>query len=83
MIFVKVVNRKDSPQPVKIEISGVASVKSKGEAVVMKADKPSDTNSIEEPKKIIPVTEKVKDLAAAFTREFPPYSITILELKAK
>ncbi|HEX4122222.1 MAG TPA: alpha-L-arabinofuranosidase C-terminal domain-containing protein [Verrucomicrobiae bacterium] len=82
-IFVKVVNHNSAPQPVAIEITGVTSVKPKGEALVLKADSPSDTNSIEEPKKIIPVMEKVKDLAAAFTREFPPYSITILELKAK
>jgi alpha-N-arabinofuranosidase len=82
-IYLKVVNRQSTPQPVKIEISGVASVKSKGAATVLKAEKPDDTNSITEPKKIVPVTEKARGLAANFTRTFPPFSITVLELKAK
>jgi alpha-N-arabinofuranosidase len=82
-IYLKVVNRQGTPQPVKIEISGAASVKSKGVATVLKADKPDDTNSINEPKKIIPATEKANGLGADFTRTFPPYSITVLELPAK
>jgi alpha-L-arabinofuranosidase len=82
-IYLKVVNRLATPQPVKIDISGVASVAAKGVATVLKADKPDDTNSIKEPMKIIPITEKARDLGANFTRIFPPYSITILELKAK
>ena len=82
-IYLKVVNRLDTPQPVKIEISGAASVEVEGEAVVLKANSPDDTNSIQEPDKIVPVTEKVDGLGTDFTREFPPCSITILELKAK
>ena len=82
-IFLKVVNRAATPQPVKIEISGVTSVESKGVATVLKADKPDDTNSLDEPKKIIPVVEKAKGLGTDFTRTFPPYSITVLELKTK
>jgi len=81
-IYLKVVNSLGTPQPVKIEISG-SSIESKGTAVVLKADRPDDTNSIQAPAKIVPVTEKVKGLGTSFTRTFPPYSITILELKAK
>jgi len=82
-IYLKVVNRLGTPQLVKIEISGVASVEAKGTATVLKADSPDDTNSIQEPKKIVPATETAEDLGASFTRTFPPCSITILELKAK
>ena len=82
-IYLKIVNRAAAPQPVKIDISGVASVEAKGTATVLKADKPDETNSIQEPVKIVPVTEKAKGLGANFTRVFPPYSITILELQAK
>jgi alpha-N-arabinofuranosidase len=82
-IYLKVVNRLGTPQPVKIDISGVTSVAASGSAIVLKADKPDDTNSIKEPKKVVPVTEKAKGLGNSFTRDFPPYSITILELKAK
>jgi len=82
-IYVKVVNTLGTPQPVKIQISGAASVAAEGEAVVLKASRPEDTNSIQEPVKIVPVTEKVDGLGTEFTREFPPYSITVLKLKTK
>ena len=82
-IYLKVVNSLGTPQPVKIQISGTSTIEAEGSATVMKASSPDDTNSINEPKKVVPVTEKVDGLSADFTREFPPYSITILELKAK
>jgi alpha-N-arabinofuranosidase len=83
VIYLKVVNSLATPQPVTVEISGATSVAAKGSALVLKADKLDDTNSLLEPTKIVPVTEKVKGLGTRFTRTFPPYSITILELKTK
>jgi alpha-N-arabinofuranosidase len=82
-IYLKVVNRQGTPQTVKVQISGLAAVAAEGDAIVLKANSPDDTNSIQEPAKIVPVTEKVDGLGTDFTREFPPYSITVLELKAK
>ena len=82
-ITVKIVNSADTPQDVKIEVNGVKSVSSKGTAIVLKAAKRSDTNSLNDPQRIVPVTEKVKGLGASFTQSCPPCSITILELEAK
>ena len=82
-IYLKVVNRQSMAQPVKIQISGASPVETEGEALVLKANAPDDTNSIQEPLKIVPITEKIDGLGTDFTREFPPHSITILELKAK
>ncbi len=82
-IYLKVVNELGTPQPVKIEISGVATVEPEGTAVVLKAGSPDDTNSIDEPTNIVPDTVTVDGLGADFTREFPAYSITILELKTR
>jgi alpha-N-arabinofuranosidase len=82
-IIVKIVNRADAPQDVKIEISGVSSIADAGIATVLKADNRDATNSIDDPKKVVPVTEKVNGLGTSFTRTYPPCSITILELQAK
>ena len=82
-IYVKVVNRAGTPQPVHIAVSGVGAVEPSGQAITMSASGPSDTNSITEPTKIVPVTAKVDGLSANFTRTFPPYSISVLEMKAK
>jgi alpha-N-arabinofuranosidase len=79
----KIVNGLGTPQPVKVQISGVADIAAEANATVLKASSPEDTNSIQEPTKIVPVTEKMDGLGKEFTRTFPPYSITILELQTK
>ena len=82
-IIVKIVNRADAPQEVKIEISGVGSIADKGTVTVLKGDNRDATNSIDDPTKVIPATETVTGLGTSFTRAYPPCSITILELGAK
>jgi alpha-N-arabinofuranosidase len=68
---------------VQIAITGVKGVAAQGTATVLKADNRDATNSLNEPKKVVPVTETVAGLGTNFTRTFPPCSITILELSAK
>jgi len=82
-IYLKIVNTRGEAQPVQIEISGVSKIADKGQSLSLKALNMEDTNSIQEPRKIIPIMEKATGLGANFTRVFPAYSITVLELKAK
>ncbi len=82
-IYVKVVNRAATPQPVRIAISGVATVDPKGRAITMAASSPNDTNSITDPVKVAPVASNIDGLSANFERTFPPYSISVLELTSK
>jgi alpha-L-arabinofuranosidase len=82
-IIVKIVNRADASQEVKIEINGANPIADKGTTIVLKADNRNATNSLDDPKKVVPVTEAVDGLGSSFTRTFPPCSITILELSAK
>ncbi len=80
-IFVKVVNRGAAAQSVQLTVGGVTSVEPSGEAVVLSGSGPADTNSIADPKHIVPAASKIDGVSANFTRAFPPYSITVLELK--
>jgi len=82
-IYLKVVNRAGTPQPVQVEISGVSIVEAKGQAITLSAKTPNETNSITAPSKIVPVTTNVDGLGANFTRTFPPYSITVLQMKTR
>ncbi len=82
-IYLKVVNRASAPQPIRVEISGLKSVAAKGQAITLSAGSPDDTNSITEPNKLVPVTKTVDGLGSNFTREFPPYSITVLQMTGK
>ncbi len=80
MIYVKVVNAAGTPQPVQVQISGVDRIAATGQMVEMTGESYEDTNSITDPKNIVPVTKSVDGLSTDFTRTFPPYSITVLKL---
>jgi len=82
-LFLKVVNVDAKVQRINIQLDGAAKINSQGEAVVLAATSPSATNLINDRDKLVPHTEKVKGLSANFTREFPPYSFTVLKLKSK
>lgn len=82
-IYLKMVNTLGTPQPVKVEISGVNKIAKKGRITVLKAASQDDTNSIQQPAKIVPVTKTARGLGKEFTSILPPYSITVLELATK
>jgi alpha-N-arabinofuranosidase len=83
VIYLKVVNTSGTTQRINVQIAGTKSVNAKGEAVVLAGKTLDDTNSITEPEKVVPRTEKVDGLGAEFAREFPAYSVTVLKLKTK
>ncbi len=82
-IYLKVVNTAASARKAQIQVGGVSKIKAEGEMVSLVGSSLDDTNSIEQPEKIVPRTEKVDGLSADFTREFPAYSISILKLETK
>ncbi|HEX3890888.1 MAG TPA: alpha-L-arabinofuranosidase C-terminal domain-containing protein, partial [Verrucomicrobiae bacterium] len=82
MIYLKVVNGGSAAQPLHVQISGANKIGPTAEAVTLSASSPDDTNSINDPTKIVPVTTIIDGVAADFTHEFPPFSITVLRIKA-
>ncbi|AMR34546.1 alpha-N-arabinofuranosidase [Mucilaginibacter sp. PAMC 26640] len=79
-IFLKVVNVTGKPQQVDIELNGAVKVSPNGTLVVVKGDKPEDTNTIDDPAKIVPTTSVVNGISKKFTKTFAPYSINILQI---
>jgi len=79
-VFVKVVNTGGDARPVKLVLNGLGNVRTEGQAVTLHADGPTDTNSITEPTKIMPVSAPLKNVAPTFEYTFPAWSITVLEL---
>jgi alpha-N-arabinofuranosidase len=80
-IYLKVVNTTAKEQPVEINLKGITKVSAEATMVVIKGNKPDDTNTIADPEKIIPVTSKISGIVPLFTRSFDPYSITTLQLQ--
>jgi len=81
LIFLKVVNTQGVAQAIEIELAGLAKVGKEGVAWTLAAGGPTETNSITEPGKIVPVESVEKGVKKRFVRSFAPYSITVLEIK--
>jgi len=81
-IFLKLVNPQATPQPLKIEIKGIKALASKASAITLTGN-PDDSNSITQPRKVIPITTTVRHLEPDFTYTMPPHSIVVLTLKAR
>ena len=82
-IFLKVVNTVGTPQDVQINVKGAQEVASQGTSVVLSADNPEETNSINDPTHLVPVTASVSGLGNSFTHTFAPYSVNILQFQAR
>ena len=82
-IYVKMVNRSATAQPVHISLSGLSSVAPNGKTVTLSAATPDETNSITDPNRVVPASADVTGLSSDFTRTVPPYSITVLEMSGK
>jgi alpha-L-arabinofuranosidase len=80
IIYLKVVNTTGTPQPVTLDIKGNAKIAPEGTLIVLKGDKPDDTNTIDNPEKIVPVTSKISGIGKSFTRTFDPYSVNIVQI---
>ena len=80
-IYLKVVNTVAKKQTVKININSATKVSPQGTVIVIKGDKPTDTNTISDPEKIVPVTSTIKGFKNNFSQSFAPYSVTIMEIQ--
>ena len=80
-VYIKVVNTTGKPQRIAINLQGASKVAPEGTLVVLKGKDRTDTNTIDEPEKIVPVTTQIKGLAKTFTRVFDPYSISVVQVQ--
>ena len=82
-LFLKVVNVSDSIQSPVIEINSAKEIVAEGKETVLWSKKVTDTNSIDDPENVTPVTSIVKGLGNHFTYHFKPHSVTVLKILEK
>ena len=82
-VIVKVVNSEAQSYPLRIKLDGVDSVEKTGKVISLSAASDMDENSFEEPMKISPKESEYKGFGKSFDYTFPPFSYTILRVKAK
>lgn len=79
-IFVKLVNAQETPQTLRIDVQGVRALKPTAAETALAAA-PTDTNSIDQPTKVVPATREVRGVQPGFTHTLPPHSVTVLRLE--
>lgn len=82
-VYVKIVNALGVPQTATISLLGVNTVAPSGTQTVLSSASPSDTNTLSNPNKVVPVSSSLTGLGRTFRHVFPPYSLSVLTLSVK
>jgi alpha-N-arabinofuranosidase len=82
-VYLKLVNASSAAQPVDIDLTGAANVAKTGTLVSLSGVSQAETNTISDPKHIVPVKTALSSAGAKFSHTMPPYSVQVLELQAK
>ena len=80
-LIVKVVNAGPTPVDMALRLRGTGKIAPNAVVTVLAGD-PAAVNSLEQPKLVAPKQETVR-ASRDFRRTFPPYSLTVLRVKAK
>jgi alpha-L-arabinofuranosidase len=82
-MIIKAINAAAEPVNATINLGGVKHVAFGASLMVLKSNQPGDNNSLENPKRVAPVTSIMPVSGNTLTHEFPPYSLSIMRLAAK
>jgi alpha-L-arabinofuranosidase len=82
-IILKIVNASAKAIKTQINLKEAKNLTGTGIATVLTSASPLDENTLEEPKKVSPKTEKVKLSGTGFKRTFPGNSLTVIRLGTK
>jgi len=78
-IYLKLVNAASTPQAIDLKFTG-ATLASAGRLVMFKASSTEATNSLEQPKNIVPVESSLRNLGSEVHYTAPAYSIQVIQL---
>jgi alpha-L-arabinofuranosidase len=79
-LYVKLVNATSVPEPIRITLDGAGKVAPQAQLTTLSGKTPNATNSILNPRSVVPVKQSVAVAGPQFTQTFAPYSINVLEL---
>jgi alpha-N-arabinofuranosidase len=82
-LFLKIVNASSDPQEIEIDLQGAGKVKRDAAVITLRANTNEETNTITNPKRIVPVQTKLNNAADKFRHTAPSYSIQVLEIETR
>jgi alpha-N-arabinofuranosidase len=81
-IYLKAVNAADKLQKAHIVLDGITKVSPQAKVTVLTSASPQDTNTLTDPRKVVPVTSTAT-VSGNFEFSFAPNSFTVLEIETK
>jgi alpha-L-arabinofuranosidase len=81
-IIIKAVNATAAPVEANLQLKGVSKLGSKSTVTILTSASLTDENSLDEPRKVAPVTVPFSAAGTEFGHVFKPNSITVLRLSA-
>jgi alpha-L-arabinofuranosidase len=82
-VFLKVVNGVPTPQDLEVDLTGVSAINGAARLTQLHALSPADTNTIDDPKHIVPVTSTIPVSGTKLKHTIPGYSFELIELDTK
>jgi alpha-N-arabinofuranosidase len=82
VVYLKLVNAASRPQNVEIALTGAGKVSPTATLITLSGSNTAETNSISDPRRIVPVKSSVK-IGDRFTHTMPPYSVQIIAAEVK
>ncbi|QHN03282.1 alpha-N-arabinofuranosidase [Granulicella sp. WH15] len=79
-VYLKLVNASTIPQPLNIKIAGAGKLASTASLLTLTAKDTTDTNTLTDPERIVPVAGTLSNVGATFTHTVPAYSIQVVEI---
>jgi len=79
-LYIKIVNANSTPEPMAIAIDGAGKIGPRATLITLSGKTPNATNSITDPRAVVPVTSTVSISGPSFKQTFAPYSVNVFEL---
>jgi alpha-L-arabinofuranosidase len=82
-LILKAINLSAEPVNATLNIAGLKRVPIEARITVLRSDRLSDNNSLDEPGKVLPTITTISVAGPQFVREFPANSLTVLRVKCR
>ncbi len=83
VLYLKLVNASSIPQGIDIQLAGAKSVGASASVISLSSTTTQDTNTITDPKHIVPEQKTISGVKDSFKYTVPKYAIQVLEIKLK
>ena len=81
-VILKATNYNKKPMQATLQIDGATTVSATGKHIVIRGDSLTDENSLDNPRRVVPVERPLSDCGQIFSVVLPPLSVNLLKIPA-